>query len=385
MTPLVLFLAAVFGAALGTVFGAAVGGLFRLAAEIYPATALVWRGAHWFAAWVTAIAAGASLLIFEPSPVGGNDLAWRGATVIAMFAALAVLMVSAARWSRPARPRTPPSFASPSGALGLIAIALAAAGLIGRAAGMHGGTSIAVVAIFTCVILIAIDLARKQRRFDRVRARMTEVQHWPLPRPGDRIDPYETNRVTGRWSNARIGVALVQTGAVLRVTLDRWPADLSATPADRRSTPTGDSIPTGDPTFDSHVRLGGDQALWRPLLTVDVRRLLGSLVGDRRGAVDAGSRSLEVALPGSQSQALTSILDQMAELAAALPDRVGPEALFDRLRAEPDAEVRRGHYTWLLGRNWNPPQVLRAAAADPDPDLAAWARARLPPGSGAYR
>jgi hypothetical protein len=249
------------------------------------------------------------------------------------------------------------------------------------------GASVALVGGLAYIALIVVHLRRGQRHFDAVRAAVAEPKHWALPRrpdpDGDGSDPFEDTRLTGRWGEARIWVALVKDWAVLRVALDRWPADLGIRAASGRRAP-GTAV-TGDDAFDDRVVLDGVESEWRPLVTADVRRLLTALLAERAGSYDPATRVLEVLLPDSESSELQPVLDQMAALAAALPESAALGAHAGRIRDEPLAAVRRGHYAHLIDRGWDVPSVLRAAAADPDPAIAAWAASQLPPSDGVYR
>jgi hypothetical protein len=379
MTPL----AAIIGACIGVAFGAMIAGLLRVCAAHFPAMgAGFWRAASWLtpaALFALAVVAAAKV---AGSGARGADLANRSVGVVAIFTAAVVVALSIWRASRLAAraPRFPRSFASSSGGLGLVAIALAVAGLaVGQT--MKGpGVFLGVAGGLLYLGSVIVEIARGRRSFDRVLARIADARDWPLPHPPEEgTNPYEASRATGRWRGATIWVALIHGGVSAKVALERWPSGLGASRSERAATLTG------DPTFDRAISLDGDPAAWRPLLTAEVRRLLLALLGERQGHLDPAARTIELLLPEAEVGALSSVLDQLAALAAALPSAADPAALFDRIAAEPLAQVRRGHYGWLVGRQWNVPQVLRAAAADPDPAIAGWARTMLPSDRGVYR
>lgn len=378
MTPL----AVLMGVCIGVALGGMIAGVLRLCAAHFAAMgAGFWRATSWLASGAVLALAVVALATVARSEARGYDLASRSVGVGALFTAAAIVGLSTWRASRltPRAARFPRSFASSSGGLGLFAVALVLAGfaLVQFATALGAALTVAGGLLYLGVVIV--DIARGQRSFDRVRARIADARHWPLPHPpGDGENPYEGDRATGRWAGATIWVALIHGGAVAKVALDRWPTGLAANRGRAED-------PTGDPAFDRAIALGGNLAAWRPLLTPEVRRLLLVLLDQREGHLDPAARTIEVLLPEAQAGDLASLLDELAALATALPASTDPSALFDRISAEPIADLRRGHYTWLVERQWNVPHVLRAAAADRDPGIAEWGRSMLPPDGGAYR
>jgi hypothetical protein len=374
-------LSVLLGICIGAAFGGMIAGVLRLCAAHFAAMgAGFWRAASWLVTGAVLGLAIFTLASLVRSDASGYHLASRSVGVGAFFTAAAIVSLSTWRASRlPPRARFPRSFTSSSGGLGLLAVALGVAGL----ALVQFATAIGAAAIVAGGLLylgtVIVDIARGQRSFDRVRARIADARHWPLPQPpGDGENPYESDRATGRWAGATIWVALIHGGAVAKVALDRWPTGLAANRG-RAETPTG------DPAFDRAIALDGNLAAWRPVLTPEVRRLLLILLGEREGHLDPAAKTIELLLPEAQAGDLSSVLDELAALATTLPASTDPSTFFDRISAEPVADVRRGHYTWLVERQWNVPHVLRAAAADPDPGIAEWGRSMLPPDGGAYR
>ena len=374
------------GALFGVLLCSALGGLTYMFGQLGQR---FWRVATVVVIGAT-MAAGLAAMVWAAMSDPANRLSRRGLAVGLCGAAFIVAAASRSWWrtARPGkRPRRPRALASSSGLLGLVAIALTAGGYFAYHKG-HGPVAMVVAAIGAVGygILTVVEGRRGQRVLDRVRFRMVDARHWPLPEPPREpgADPWEYDRVTGRWGGirVRVWVALVTDGGLARVELDGWPLDLGVHGGDASS-----DRPTGDPAFDRCIIVNGGDAAWRPVLDAEVRQRLVRLVSERGGVISAGQRILECAVSPSHVGRLPGLLDEMAALAAALPPPgVDPCARVLELAAtEPVAVVRQGHYRWLEGKGWNTPAVLRAAAADPDPDIAAWARDRLPPEAGVYR
>lgn len=231
------------------------------------------------------------------------------------------------------------------------------------------------------VALLLLEVRSGERGLARVRAGLEEAAHWPDPTPsdGDGIDPFAEDRVTGLWRGVRVWVALTAGGPIVRVALARWPAAITAS-SEREAA----DLVTGDPDFDAAVSLRVPDDSWRLLLTSEVRRHLVALVGGRGGVI--ADSTLELHLADQRARSLPAVLDEATALAASLPDATDPRrALLAAIPAEPLAALRRGHYEHLLAVRHETPIVLRQAAADPDPAIASWARAQLPPDAGAYR
>ncbi len=295
--------------------------------------------------------------------------------------AAAIPLVAFARrmWRRPGRR------AWTRGTRGWVGAVLIAATAGGLFAGEHGSTVGGVVGIAAAAALLGLmifEVVVSDRAFDRVRKRMRDPQPWPAPpSDGDGIDPYADDRVAGVWKDCRVWVALTHAGAVVEGALEGWPDELELSPVtgvdDQRAR-------TGDDDFDAAVALRAPDAVWRAWLDAPTRAAMIELVGRRGGTVAAARVSCLIG--DSEAADLPVVLDGIAALAGARDPASDPvDAVLAAARAEPVAAVRRGHYDWLVARNQDTPLVLRAAATDPDPDIAAWARAQLPPDGGAYR
>jgi len=222
------------------------------------------------------------------------------------------------------------------------------------------------------------------RGFGRLRARLTRADSWPMLDDNDDSLSLRGERegVTGLLAGVRIWAGRFRGGAVARVSLMRWPAELAA--AARR---TGDGVgTTGDPEFDRRVALAGPEAAWRPILTGAVRRVLVRLVVERGAAIAPGTAAIECVLDQSDRDEIEAVVEEMIALAGALPDVGEPHpGVLHAAQREPLALVRAGQYEWLVAERWSLPLVLRSAAGDGDPAIAAWARSQLPPDQGIYR
>lgn len=239
-------------------------------------------------------------------------------------------------------------------------------------------------------VLLIREHFRSQSAFERVQKRMRSARHWPTtPREGDGdsdgIDPFADDRVTGLWNRCWAWVALTVDGAIVEVELERWPKSLTVCPVPLHA--RARSVTTGDVTFDRAVMLQPTGDEWRDLLRRDVRGLLLELVGKRGAAIAASSRKLSLIVRDAETEDLERILDDAARLARALPEASGDlrERVLAHMGDEPQPGVRLTQYRWLAEQGWNLPLVFRAAAADPDPQIASWGQDQLPPDGGAYR
>lgn len=292
---------------------------------------------------------------------------WSGA-LLAAFALVRVL-----RPGPPPRPR-PRRRGVTLVRLGFLAAALGATAVSSRI----GWLPLAGLAVLFVVVSL-LEIRSAERGLSRVRARLVDARPWPRSDEAKGFDPYGDDRSTGLWRGTRVWVALTSDGPLVRVALARWPERVALDPQ-RAATDAS----TGDPAFDGALGLRAADEGWRPVLTFEVRRRLVALVAGRGGAID--EQVLELHLADQHARALPDLLDEAVALADALPEVVDVDR--DLLRAiedEPVAAVRRGHYEHLVGRGFEVPVVLRQAAADPDPNVASWARAQLPRDGGAYR
>jgi hypothetical protein len=173
---------------------------------------------------------------------------------------------------------------------------------------------------------------------------------------------------------------LTHLGVHVVAALERWPDGLAV---ERRGTPEGGR--TGDDAFDRIVRVVGDEARWRCTLAAGPRRHLLELCGHAPLAIT--DRKLDMLLADADVGKLERVLDLAAALAASLPQpQADPMAhVLETAAAEPIAAVRSGHYRWLVERGWNVPEVVRVAAADPDPGISAWGTSQLAPADGVFR
>lgn len=174
-----------------------------------------------------------------------------------------------------------------------------------------------------------------------------------------------------------------RTGRPVAAWLPHWPASLSIGPLQRHH--TGGRVLTGDTGFDERFQIDGDERAWRATLTPEVREQLIE-IADRWPATVWGRR-IEIALGRSNSHEL----EEAQQLAAGLVDRLAPlpddlaGRILELAPRETIASVRRGHYEWLLAAGASPADVFRAAAHDPDPDIAAWGRAQVPAEDDVFR
>jgi hypothetical protein len=233
------------------------------------------------------------------------------------------------------------------------------------------GVLLLVAGVTYLVVVSWREVKRTESGLARVRARLEGEEEWPAS-----DEENSDERVTGLWSGHRVWVAMENHGPLIRVALERWPEGIAVD--------AGTST-TGDPAFDEALALHGDERAWRPAMTEPVRKRLMDLVARRGGAIDPDARHLELRLADVEADRLPQALDDAVGLAVALPAERTNERFLRRLAGEPMAAVRLAGYRLLVASGWEVPVVLRQAAADPDPEVAAWARAQLPPDGGAYR
>jgi len=232
------------------------------------------------------------------------------------------------------------------------------------------------------MVLVAVDVVRSSSGLGRVKQRLENAQPCACMFTGA---PGTADQVTGLWNGCRIQVGSTSEGARIGVPLARLPANLVV---ERRGTACAmeHHARTGDEPFDQAVCVGSDSGLWRGVLTAEPRRLLLALC--HRARTSLHDRALDVQLADADATELEAVLDLAVAFAAALPASPGDEPLaraFALAAAEPIGAVRAGHYRWLAEQGWNTPLVHRAAAADPDPAIAAWGASQLAPSDGVFR
>ncbi len=236
------------------------------------------------------------------------------------------------------------------------------------------------LALGLCCALIAVEGMSASSAQDRVSKRLEN------PHPCACMFTGSPGGVTtGLWKGVRVQVGFTDDGLRIGIPLGTLPAELTVQQRDRARDPEHD-VHTGDEAFDRSLRVGGsNDAVWRCVLTAEPRRLLESL--SRCAIVRLHDRALDVQLTDVKSDLWEARLDEAVALAAALPEPADdpPARIFALARTEPVSGVRAGHYRWLAECGWNTHEVFRAAAADPDPAIAAWARGHLAPSDGAFR
>jgi hypothetical protein len=305
------------------------------------------------------------------------------------LAAPLVLVLAARRFGvgrhgHPVRAGWSTSMRSARGVAGLALLACAVTGAL-----LHGrghdvvGLALAIAGLGGWIAMAMVDEVRAARGFERLRASLSRLAEWRDT--ADEVDGIgaDPRGVTGLFGGCRVWAMSMAGGAFVRVSLARWPAELGAA---RWTEVDVDAAVTGDPEFDRAIALFGGEASWRPCMTHAVRRALLDLVRRRGARIEAPTAVIECTVDESETDKLGALVREMVALARALPDLEEVHAaVFEAAQREPLAGVRRGHYEWLLAERWEVPRLLRAAARDADPAIAAWARSQLPPDQGVYR
>lgn len=236
------------------------------------------------------------------------------------------------------------------------------------------------VGIGLCCVLVAVEVLRSSSALARVVKRLENAQPCACMFTGA-----AGNATTGLWKGIRVQVGSTEVGPRIGIPLGKLPPELAVHQRHPARDP-GRGVHTGDESFDRSLCIeGSSDAVWRSVLTAEPRSLLESL--SQRATVSLHDQALDVQLTDLESNTLEALLDQAVAFAAALPEPANdPLArIFALARTEPANGVRAGHYRWLAERGWNTHEVYRAAAADPDPAIATWARSHLPPSDGAFR
>lgn len=139
---------------------------------------------------------------------------------------------------------------------------------------------------------------------------------------------------------------------------------------------------TGDPAFDDCFQVVTDNVAWRLALGPAIRaRLVVAYAGISLAIQDRVAQFVirDEEADGPELEALIrGMVDLGHDMAAAIAVEQPEHALLASLPREPAPGVRIRHYQWLLSRNFEVPAVLLQAAADPDPQISAWARAQRP-------
>jgi hypothetical protein len=236
------------------------------------------------------------------------------------------------------------------------------------------------VGIGLCCALVAVEVMRSSSAQDSVSKRLENPQLCACMFTGA-----EGGATTGLWKGIRVQVGSTDAGLRIGIPLRKLPAELAVHQRHQARDPEHD-VHTGDESFDRSLCIvASNDAVWRWVFTAEPRRLLESL--SRGATVSLHDQALDVQLTDLESDTLEALLDRAVAFAAALPDPASdPTArIFALAQTEPVSGVRAGHYRWLAERGWNTHEVYRAAAADPDPAIATWARSYLPPSDGAFR
>lgn len=255
-----------------------------------------------------------------------------------------------------------------------------------------GHKLLALVLFYVAVVLIGllacVGVIRSTSVLERVRERIqttpecTSTAVVSAEGQSFAYDSNKTETLDGLWNGHYVCVRILNyhERIWISVPLSRWPDGLAIEP---RSEDGGAA--TGDADFDRAMRLEGNTELWRGALCAEPRRLLLELNAIARAKIDA--QVLEIWIDLSESEKLETLLDLGAALASALPPPASNsvESIIALAFAEPDRDVRANHYRWLVERGWDTQRTLLVAAADPDPQIADWAKSQLPPSIGIFR
>lgn len=283
----------------------------------------------------------------------------------------------------------------------LIRVALVAVGVVLVFLWRHGYQESGkpyVACGFVVLLLSIVALVLGSMRAGRARHRVIERLEDADP-PGGAVagDPEPT---TGLWNGVRIKIDNLR----VEVPLEKWSPEMTAETRRRRCA-ASHLARTGDPLFDEWVCIGNsDDAVWRCILTPEPRALLAKLcklarIRIRRdvatmddvpavlGHSQFASFVLEATLSMIRCDKFEAVVDLAVAFAASVPELTGhpPTNILTLAKSEPMADVRAGHYRWLAGTGWNTQQVYHAAAADPDPSVAAWGANHLPRSEGTFR
>ncbi len=241
------------------------------------------------------------------------------------------------------------------------------------------GPTACYVGIGLCLALLAVEVIRSSSAEAQIEKRLESAQRCACMFTGAIGDA-----ITGLWKGIRVQVGSTADGLRIGIPLRSVSAELVIEPRGR--TCDTEHGRTGDESFDRSLCIGSSgDAAWRSVLTAEPRRLLTMLRG--QAAIRLHDQALDVRLMSLESKKLEAVVDLAVAFAAALPAPTSdpPAAVFALARAEPVSSVRAGHYRWLAERGWNTHEVYRAAAADPDPAIAAWGSSHLAPSDGVFR
>lgn len=266
--------------------------------------------------------------------------------------------------------------------------------------------------VILAYLWIRVALQRLRRTFERIKARLDMMEHHRIPGTGEKTlqlleDPNadvvftaeeraaidagkrteSVEFVTGHWNRCHVRVELLVDELKLKVPLKHWPQGLKLSRARAFQPAEGATVVTGDRAFDAAINVRAANDSWRLVLTSEVRESFMLLfnVGGAKTVFDNGTIIMTVGYV--RIGGVDRMLDLATRIARAVPPPPtdGHAAVFEVARAERDRSVRLGHYRWLIDVAWNPAAVYRAAESDPDPEIAAWGRAELPPAGGAFR
>jgi hypothetical protein len=186
----------------------------------------------------------------------------------------------------------------------------------------------------------------------------------------------------GERDGARIVVEERVDELAVTVTLPGWPAGVEI----QRTTEP--AHPIGDPVFDLEHAVSGPDLTWRCLLTAPVRAAIGEAFVAETGSIDADGtwRAVypdDIARGSVIEEDITRAI-AFGKLVAAVP-APSPERLLAIAPEEPVAQVRLGHYRWLVESGHPAPAIALVAAQDPDSEVRAWAASIVAPSDGAFR
>lgn len=243
---------------------------------------------------------------------------------------------------------------------------------------LASGAAASYVGIGLCLAFLALEVMRSSSAEARIEKRLENAQRCACMFTGAAGDA-----ITGLWKGIRVQVGSTADGLRIGIPLRNVSAELVI---ERRGrTCDTEHGRTGDDSFDQSLCIGSGDAARRSVLTAEPRRLLTTLSG--QAATRLHDQALDIQLMSLESKKLEAVVDLAVAFAAALPAPTSdpPAAVFALARAEPVSSVRAGHYRWLAERGWNTQEVYRAAAADPDPAIAAWGSSHLAPSDGVFR
>lgn len=328
-----------------------------------------WATGRALAGGIVSAVALALLVPWLPSPPG----LFLGLALAGIPGGLAMAVAATRRRRRlPARDGALPRGAH--GLDGLLALVAVVFGILLHRTGMVWPGGAVVVAGTTAALrLMWREVRVGDQIFNQIQEGLEDAEHWPLPIPEVEVegyDPWEDDRVRGRWRGLPVRVAMLHDGALIEADLEGWPPGL-------RLVPQGDGAVLGDAAFDQRWTIEGPVLAARLTLRPEARLGLLALAADTRELEMLGG-TLHVRLDGEHLEAMPALLDRIVDLATTLgevpPERFRQlEQLLETAEQEPEPHVRRGHYRLLLDDEHQRRRVLLAAAEDPEAEVRALA------------